>query len=169
MASSLTTIMSTLMGSDALKGIAKTAGIDSNDVSKVLESALPLLLNGASKQTSGKTAESFASALEQHAGNSTSNLASFFKKVDIEDGAKIVGHLLGDKQETNAKTIAKKTGIDTQTVIKILAVAAPLLMSLLGKNTQESKKKEKTSTTAALASALLKNVDVGSIISALVK
>ena len=169
MASNLGSIMTTLLGSDALKGISSASGVSSKDVTSVLSSALPLLLSGAGKQTSGKTASGFASALEQHAGTDISNLASFFKNVDADDGAKIVQHLLGSKTNSAAKDIAKKSGLDAEQVIKILAVAAPLLMSLLGKKTQSDKKKDKTSTTAALASALLSNVDVGSILTSLLK
>ena len=168
MASNLGSIMSTLMGSDSLKGIAKASGVDAKAVSQVLSLALPLLIQGAGKQTSGSTASGFASALESHAKSDVSNLASFFGKVDADDGAKIVSHLLGAKNDASAKDIAKKSGIDVQTVVKIMAVAAPLLMSLLGKKTTSSKKDEKN-TTAALASALLSNVDVGSLLSGLLK
>ena len=165
MASNLNSIMSTLMGSDALKGIAKSTGVDAKAVSTVLELALPVLIQGAGKQSTGSTAASFASALQSHAANDTSNLTSFFKNVDVADGAKIVGHLLGAKNDANAKDIAKKSGIDAKTVAQIMAVAAPLLMSLIGKKTTNSKKDDVSS----LASALLSNVDVGSLIGSFLK
>lgn len=169
MANNLSSIMSTLMSSDALKAIAKTSGIDASDVSKVLTSALPELISGASKQSaSKKTAESFATALEDHGSKSISNLTSFFKNVDIEDGSKIVSHLLGTSSQTKAKSISKSSGIDAKTVTTIMATAAPLLMSVLGKQTQAQKKKSE-STTASIASALLSNVDVGGIINSFLK
>ena len=169
MALDLTSIASTLLGSDALSGIASSTGASKNDVTSVLTSALPLLLQGAGKQSKGSsTAESFAQALENHAGKSTSSLSSFFKNVDLADGAKIVGHLLGAKNDSTAKKISKDSGLDTAQVLKILAAAAPLLMTLLGKTTAQSKKDDKTST-ASIAQALLGNVDVGSILTGLLK
>ncbi len=137
MATNIQTIAKTLLGADAIKGIGKTTGLDGEDIANILSNALPQLLSGASKQsTSKKTAASFAEALESHAGSKTSNLASFFKNVDIEDGAKIVGHLLGKGTDTTAKKISKSLGIDAADVIKVLAAAAPLLMSLMGQKTQ---------------------------------
>lgn len=165
----LNSITSTLLGSDALQGIVSSTGASKNDITKVLTSALPSLLSGAGKQASGKdTASSFASALEHHATNSTSSLSSFFKNVDITDGGKIVSHLLGGSKDSTAEKIAKESGIDPKTVAKILAVAAPLLMSLIGKKTNEAKKDDKTST-ASLAQALLSNVDVGNILTGFLK
>ena len=172
MALDLGSIATTLLGSGSLNGIAASTGASKNDISSVLQSALPLLLNGAAKQSTGKTtATSFAEALEQHASTPTSSLSSFFKNVDANDGAKIVEHLLGKSSNTTAKKIAKETGLDTEKVIKILAVAAPLLMSLLGKKTNQAKKEDKTATTAAIAQALLGGgkVDVGNIITSLLK
>lgn len=164
----LSSIASTIMGGDALKGIASSTGLSSKDVSSVLSSALPQLLNGASKQTSNaKTVSGFASALQQHASSNTSNLSSFFKNVDLDDGGKIVNHLLGSKNTTTTK-ISKDLGIDSKDVAKVLAAAAPLLMSLLGKKAQSVKKKDETSL-ESIAGSLLKNVDVGDILKGFLK
>lgn len=166
----LGSIASTLLGSSSLNGIANSAGVSKKDVTQVLSSALPLLLQGAGKQSTGKsTAASFAQALEQHAGNSTSSISQFFKNVDLEDGAKIVSHLLGRSTNSTAKTISAKTGLDADQVATILAAAAPLIMSLLGKKTAQAKKTEKTSTTQDLAKALIGNVDVNNILKGLLK
>lgn len=166
----LGSIATTLLGSSSLNGIASSTGASKKDITQVLSSALPLLLQGAGKQSSGKTtASSFAQALEQHAGNATSSLSSFFKNVDLDDGAKIVSHLLGKNTNSTAKKISKETGLDTKTIITILAAAAPLIMSLLGKKTAQAKKADKTSTTQDLAKALLGNVDVNSLLKGLLK
>lgn len=171
----LSSIASTLLSGDALEGIVSSTGASKNDISSVLSSALPSLLSGAAKQSTGKdTASSFASALEHHANNSTSDLLSFFKNVDATDGGKIVSHLLGGDKDTTAEKVAKETGVDAKTVAAVLAVAAPLLMSLLGKKTNEAKKEDKTSSTASLAQALLGSatsgkLDVSSILGSLLK
>lgn len=163
----LTSIASTVLGSGALDGIISKTGSSKNDVSSVLSEALPLLIQGAGKQSSGSNANGFAQALEQHASNSTSNLSSFFKNVDIEDGAKIVSHLLGSNTSDIAKQIAKKLNIDGKQVSTIISTAAPLLMSLLGKKATEAK--DSKTSTASIAQALLGSVDVNSILKGFLK
>lgn len=166
----LGSIASTLLGSSSLNGIANSTGASKKDVTQVLSAALPLLLQGAGKQSTGKsTAASFAQALEQHAGSSTSSLSSFFKNVDLDDGAKIVSHLLGKSTNSTTKSISKQTGLDANQVAAILAAAAPLIMSLLGKSTTKVKKTDKTSSTQDLAKALIGNVDVNSILKGILK
>lgn len=170
MAFDLNSIAKTLLSSDSLKSISKTTKTSSNDVTSVLAAALPLLIQGAAKQSTGaKTSDSFAEALLSHAKDSTTDLSAFMKKVDVEDGSKIISHLLGKKADTSANKIAEKTGVDTEKVIKILAVAAPLLMSLLGKKTKTESKKNTDASVAELATSLLSNVDVGSLIGTFLK
>lgn len=163
----LTSIASTVLGSGSLDGIISKTGASKKDVSSVLGEALPLLLQGAGKQSTGSTANAFAQALEQHASNSTSNLSSFFKNVDINDGAKIVSHLLGSNTSSVSKEIAKKLNIDEKQVSSILSTAAPLLMSLLGKKATENK--DAKTSTASIAQSLLGSVDVGSILKGFLK
>lgn len=166
----LGSIATTLLGSSSLNGIANSTGASKKDVTQVLSAALPLLLQGAGKQSNGKTtASGFAQALEQHAGVSTSSISSFFKNVDLDDGAKIVSHLLGKSTNTTANKLAKQTGLDSKTIISILAAAAPLIMSLLGKKTVQAKKTDKTSSTQDLAKALLGSVDVGDLLKGFLK
>lgn len=168
MALDLSSIASTLLDKDALSGIASSTGLSSKDVTSVLKSALPSLLDGASKQTSNKsTLEGFASALEKHASKNTSSLTSFFKDIDIDDGSKIVSHLLGDNKGKTADSLAKDLGIDAKDVAKVLACAAPLLMSLLGKKAQSAKKD--SDSLSSIASSLLGNADVGSLLKGFLK
>ena len=57
-------LLKQLLSGDALAGISQASGVATNDVSKILTSALPSLLTGANNQTaSANTAASFAQAL----------------------------------------------------------------------------------------------------------
>ena len=131
-------------------------------MASVLNAALPMLLKGAKKQSEDKdTAESFATALLSHGKKDTSNLSSFLKNVDLDDGSKIIGHLLG-KDDDSVKKIAKSSGVSAKKTGDILSAAAPLLMSLLGQ--ESASKKSDNNVALELAGALLKNVDVGDLI-----
>ena len=158
----MTSLLGVLLSSDSVSGVSKATKADDKEVASVLNAALPMLLKGAKKQSEDKdTAASFATALLSHGKKDTSNLSSFLKNVDLDDGSKIIGHLLG-KDDDNVKKIAKSSGVSTKKTGDILSAAAPLLMSLLG---QESASKKSDSNVALeLAGALLKNVDVGDLI-----
>ena len=169
MALGLEALAKTLLGGDSLLGISQASKTSSDDVTSVLSAALPLLLQGASKQsTNAKTQQSFVEALTSHAKTSTSDLSSFFNKVDADDGAKIIAHLLGNNDKA-AEKISKKSGVDAAKVAKILAVTAPLFMSLLGKKTKTESKKDKDADVASIASALLGSVDAKTLLSAFLK
>ena len=158
----MTSLITTLLSSDSVSGVGKAANADKSNVQSVLNAALPLLLNGAKAQSEDKsTAESFANALLSHGQKDTSNVASFLKNVDLDDGAKIIGHLLGNGN--SVKTIAKESGVSSKETSNILSAAAPLLMSLLGQGTS-TKKNNNTAAALSIASAVLQNVDVGDLL-----
>ena len=156
----------TLLSSDSIKGLSSATGVSKGDVSSVLTEALPALLNGANGQAKDYgTAKGFAEALAQHAKDDTGNLTSFLGNVDMGDGAKIIGHLLGSDKDSLTKAVSKKTGVSAAKIGQILSAAAPLLMSLLGKQADEDEEKE--SGVGALLGNLLDNVDVGDLLSSL--
>ena len=158
----MTSLLGVLLSSDSVSGVSKATKADDKEVASVLNAALPMLLKGAKKQSEDKdTAESFATALLSHGKKDTSNLSSFLKNVDLDDGSKIIGHLLG-KDDDSVKKIAKSSGVSTKKTGDILSAAAPLLMSLLGQ--ESASKKSDNNVALELAGALLKNVDVGDLI-----
>ncbi len=164
----INSLVSTLLSSDSVKNVSKRTDASEKDVQSVLTSALPLLLEGVSSQSKSEdTAESFTNALADHSKKDTSDISSFFDGVDLEDGAKIVGHLLGSKSKSSSKKISKESGIDAEQVGTILSAAAPLLMSLLGQQTNEEKEKDSTAAIGSLVGVLLSNVDVGSLVTGL--
>ena len=158
----INSLLTTLLSSDSVSGVSKATKADDNEVQSVLNAALPLLLKGAKKQSEDKdTADGFAKALLSHGNKDTSNLSSFLKGVDLEDGAKIIGHLLGNDDDS-VKKIAKTSGVSAKKTGDILSAAAPLLMSLLGQ--ESASKKSDGNVALELAGALLKNVDVGDLL-----
>lgn len=160
----ITSLIGTLLSSDSISGVSKTTKSSSSDVASVLSAALPLLLNGAQAQAEDKnTAASFSKALASHGKDDTSDIASFLDKVDMEDGSKIIAHLLGS-DDTAVKSIAKKAGTNTKTASNVLAATAPLLMSLLG---QKDNDDDDDNALGSIAAALIKNVDVGAVIGGL--
>lgn len=169
--------MKSFLNADTLKAISAATGVDAGDVTKVLIDAMPLLLAGAEKQSKGSDMAGFLQALADHGDKDSSDMAKFVKNIDVEDGAKIVKHLLGAEEAKDAEKAAKATGLDKKTVMKIMAIAAPIIMNQLGKSAKkqakakkEAAKKDEGIDMGDIARAVLKNVDakdVAKIIKAL--
>ena len=157
----LTSMMSALLSDNSINSVTGKTGLNKGQVASVMAAALPMLLNGAKEQANNKkTAESFAGALMQHAKSDTSDLSAYMDGVDLEDGAKIIAHLLGVENADKKAAVSKKSGADSNTTATVLAMAAPLLMSLLGKQTEVEDEKEDV---GGLMGSLLSGVDVGDV------
>jgi hypothetical protein len=183
----ITSLLGTVVSQDSLNQISRAADVPTKDVQSVLMSALPSLLGGALNQANdASTASSFAGALNQHAASNTSNLGSFLSSVDLDDGAKIIGHLLGGNSNAVAQQAAAKSGLSLGQTLKILSIAAPLVMSLLGKTAQSQQQAQTQSATlqplqpqpqqsgsgldiSSILGALLKNIDIGKLLISLLK
>ena len=153
----LNSIMKMMTSADALSQVSSLAGVSEKEAGSALEEVLPMLMKGMQGQASDKaTADSFLNALSAHGEKDTSDVASFLQNVDMEDGSKIVGHLLGDQEQaaTKAKGVL---GLDTKTIMKIMAIAAPLLMSQMGKAAKQDAKKDDG--IAGIVGGLLDGVD----------
>lgn len=160
----LTSLLGNFLGETSLETIGKVTDTSTSDVGNVLKAAFPKLLEGASKQASNKkTQEGFEDALATHAKDRISSIPSFLKKVDLEDGAKIVKHLIGGASSTATKEIAKESGVSAKSVTSILSAIAPLFMSLLGKE----EKKSSADNASDLLSGLMKNVNVTKVLGGL--
>lgn len=159
-------VMKLAIQSGALEQVSKMMGVSDKEASSVIEEVLPVLITGMMSQANGKdTKDGFVKALSDHSKDDTSDVKKFIKNVDLDDGAKIVNHLLGSKKEEEvAAKVGKKSGLDTKTIIKIMAILAPLLMSQMGK-TANSKAKEKGSDDmSGVVGSILGNVDVADVI-----
>ena len=118
----LSQLLESIINVDTVNGISATTNTSAEDVTNVLAASLPSLLNGAKAQADdAKTSESFLNAMLQHGTDDTSDVKEFMNKVDLEDGGKIVNHLLSDKVDDTAANVSRVTGVSTVQILKILA------------------------------------------------
>ena len=146
-------ILKTITSSDSISQLSSLSGTSEKDVASILSSALPQLLSGAKAQATNKdTAQSFASALQSHSKTDSNDLTSFLGGVDLDDGQKIVNHLLGkDNAAAAAENLSAQSGVSASSITSILSAAAPLMMNLMGKQASDS---TETSSDDASGSAL---------------
>jgi hypothetical protein len=145
----------TLLGSDSISTLSKTTGAKQDQVKQVLMDAVPTLIQNMQKNASTKSGEkSLAKALSDHAKDDTGNISDFLKNADLEDGAKILGHILGKNKNVLESGVAKKSGLSSDQVSTILSAAAPLLLNVLGQKKEEQEKSQSGGLLDLLTSAL---------------
>lgn len=126
------------LGKSIISGVAGTTGQDESKTGSVLTMALPVLMAAMKRNAATpQGAEGLMSALSRkHDGSILDNLGGLFGGgVDsnvLDDGGRILGHVLGGKQQHVENALSQKSGIDAGSVAQILKVAAPILMGVLG-------------------------------------
>ena len=90
--------------------------------------ALPILIKYMTKNaSSGDGALSLLGALSQHKNNNSMDLQ--LKDADEADGAKIIHHILGKKENAVTQDLSAQTGLGTDQIHQVLSILAPGLMS----------------------------------------
>mgnify|MGYP003624551128 CR=1 FL=1 len=133
------------LGKTLISGASKQFGQDETKTTSALSAALPLIL-GAMKNNASTPdgASGLLKALgnDKHSGGILDNLGSVLGGggVDqdvLDDGAGILGHVFGGREQNVAQAVSKSSGIDLNTAMNILKVAGPLVMGALGKETRQ--------------------------------
>ena len=149
-------ILDTLLSGSSIGALSELTGAKGDQVQKVLAQAVPTLVTGMKNNASSKDGEaSLASALTAHAKDDTSDVASFLKNADLNDGDKILSHILGGQKPAVESGIAKKAGVSKDKTATILSAAAPLLLSLLGSKKEEDEKESNSGGIGGLLGSLL--------------
>ncbi|WP_394748705.1 DUF937 domain-containing protein [Spongiimicrobium salis] len=137
-------LLNSPMGKQLISGVAQQTGQSADKTSGVLSMALPVLMGAMKRNASTpEGADGLLNALNsKHDGSVLDNLSGLFGGgVDqsvMDDGAGILGHVLGGSQPRVENALSQKSGMDAGTIGTILKVAAPLLMGMLGKQTRQN-------------------------------
>jgi hypothetical protein len=136
-------ILGTLMqqlGGGGVSEIARSVGLDSSDVTKVLGGAVPAILAGLTRNSSSSAgAAGLLGALDRdHDGSVLDDIVGYLGGGgNLADRAGILAHVLGSRQTNVESAISRSSGVDLAAVGKILAMVAPLIMGALGKAKQQ--------------------------------
>ena len=132
------------MGRQLIGGLSQETNQPADKTASALTAALPLLMGAMKRNASSPDgAAGLMSALSggKHDGSILDNLGGLFGggvNEDVKrDGLGILGHVLGGSQDNVVGAVSKKSGIDTNGVMQILQVAAPVLLGFLGKQSKE--------------------------------
>lgn len=137
------------LGPAGLSQISKSLGADEGAISTAVAAALPAILGGmANNSRQDQGAQSLAGALDNHDSSIFGQLGNLLNSGG-GDGAKILGHVLGQRQPYVEQGVAKSSGVDLGLVTKLLPILAPLVMGYLS-----GQRKDKGLDAGALSNAL---------------
>jgi hypothetical protein len=140
------------LGGDGISEIARSVGLDSSDVTKVLGGAMPAIMAGLIRNSSSSDgAAGLLGALDRdHDGSVLDDVMGYLGGGgNLAGGAGILGHVLGGRQATVESAVSNSSGVDLASVGKVMAMVAPLIMGALGKA-----KRERSFDASGLAAAL---------------
>jgi hypothetical protein len=137
--SSLFETLTKSLGGDAVGHIAKQLGTDENTTGGAMAAVLPTLLGALTRNAkSAEGAESLSRALDRdHDGSILDNLSGFLGNPESGNGAGILRHALGGRQQQVERGLSRTTGLDAGTIGKLLVTLAPVVMGALGKQKRE--------------------------------
>lgn len=158
--SGLLDLLGSPRGKQLINGVAGQTGQPESKTAEVLGMAMPLLLGAMKKNVSRPGgAEGLMNALStKHDGSILDDLGGFFgggvNKEVIDDGAGILGHVLGPKQKMVEQTLSQKSGLDSGSVAQILKIAAPIVMGYLAQQKSSNNVKDANGLNTLLGSML---------------
>lgn len=126
----LSTLLGGLSDDNAVNAASQKTGISKDVIGGLISAAIPLLIKKlTSNAQSQQGASSLLGALSQH--TDTANIAEQIANADTQDGAAIIGHILGSEQGADIAQLAQQSGISENQVSSVLSSIAPALMSSL--------------------------------------
>lgn len=137
-------LLNSPMGKQIINGVSSQTGQSEGKTGDLLSMAMPVLMGAMQRNASTpEGASGLLGALTgKHTGGILENLGGLFDGgVDqsvTNDGAGILGHILGNKQPAVENALSQKSGIDAGSVAQILKVAAPILLGVLGKQAKQN-------------------------------
>lgn len=137
---SILDLLSSDLGKQLINGASAQTGQPADKTANVLSMALPVILGAMQRNASTpQGAKNLNNALDdsRHDGSILDQLGGLLGGGNadsslLNDGAGILGHVLGGNQEKVAQNISKTSGMDAGSVAQIIKMAAPILMGVLG-------------------------------------
>lgn len=135
---SMADLMEELLQGGTLDKISSRIGASPAQTQQAIRQALPMLLGGLEREAAdpdGARGLQRALAEDQHASvlDDLDAYLSGQRQDRATDGAGILRHILGDRQETAAQALGERAGLSGGNILQLLATLAPIVMGMLGK------------------------------------
>jgi hypothetical protein len=126
------------LSDDHVNEISKRIGADPRQTRHAIDGALPLLLGALGREASDpQRAAGLRKAIEEdHDGSVVENMGSYLSggvAGRSTNGAGILQHVLGDRQQAAVQGLSARSGLDMSSVASLLPLLAPVVMGMIGK------------------------------------
>ncbi len=134
-------LLQSQLNGPAIQQISQQIGASEEQTAAASNGIFAALLGGlANNTTSTDGINALASALDKnHDGSILDDLAGFVGNMmsgqtnPAMNGAGILGHILGSKQEQVAQHVSQTSGLDLSQIMKLMPILAPIVMAAIGK------------------------------------
>lgn len=128
-------ILGQVLTSETVSQIGNQIGADENTTTSAIQLALPLLIGALSRNAaSPQGADALHNAVtNDHDGSILDNIGGFLLNPQQANGAGMLGHIFGARQENVASEISQQSGLNIGQVAQILLTLAPIVLGALGK------------------------------------
>lgn len=147
-------IVESLTKADILSNIAGASKTDAADAKSVIENAVSPLMKGA---LGSANLARVPDIVKKYAGS----FPDLAKNLDLADGKKLLGELLGRNEAATVSEISRASGVSEAKTGSILSAAAPLVANLLGNELQNG------GDLSSLAADFMKNMNVTDLLGGL--
>lgn len=133
---SILDFLNTDTGKDFIKKSGEEVNESPEKVKSVLGMALPMIMGAIKKNTNTpEGAGKLASELEKekHDGSILDAIGTGGISGFLSEGSSIVEHIFGGKQNKIVEAVSSATGMNASKVAKLIKMAAPVVMGVLGK------------------------------------
>lgn len=131
------------LSDDMIGQLSQHIGAEPEQTATAAQGIFATLLGGLANNASDEGGlSSLASALDRdHDGSVLDDLAGLVggmmggntQQSSATNGLGILGHILGDRQESAAEQIGQSSGLSMGQVMKLMPILAPIVMSVLGR------------------------------------
>jgi len=131
------------LGKSLIEGLSSQTGQSKSKTTTLLNLAIPVLLQAMQRNSATKEGALglFNAITNKHDGSILNNLNSIISDSSLnaveKDGGKILGHVFGKRRKNIQNALSKQSGVSNNSVAKVLKIAAPVVLGILGKQKNE--------------------------------
>ena len=124
--------------------IGQRIGADDGQTRSALQSAVPALMAALGAEANRPDGGGLRQAIERdHDGAILDNLDGYLSGTSnlsarTTNGAGILEHVLGERQQPLEQALSAKSGLDMSTIAKLLPLIAPIVLGMLGRKGSSS-------------------------------
>ncbi|MEO6391472.1 MAG: DUF937 domain-containing protein [Pyrinomonadaceae bacterium] len=136
----ITQMITQQIAGTAIRSMASRLGLSEEMTAKAVQVAVPLIIaalarNAAQPEGAGELHDAVS---KDHDGGIFDNLTGYLSNPSAANGAGILGHIFGGRQETVQCSLANETGLEPSAAGGILEMIAPMVMGAVGQEQKQN-------------------------------